>query len=125
MRDKCNCQHPICAFSLWIAIMPSCSTHLKVSFPTNVSMNICYEFVHICCFTFNKLQVFVNDGQRSGFLCIQAVQKRVSLIQQELDQGPYICFNLLFESLLLQLEDRQVLMVLKKGNIENMQGDVL
>lgn len=73
-----------------------------------MAVDLSYSFVHSCCLRLHSLQVVIYDGHGGHLLSIQALKQGVPLIQQELYQSTDICLNLLFESLFLQLGDREV-----------------
>lgn len=67
-------------------------------------VDVSYGLVHIFDVRLHPLQVVIYYSHGGLFLCIQALQQGVSLIQQELNQGSDICFDLLLQALLLCLE---------------------
>lgn len=79
-------------------------TDLKAGFPADVLVDVSDGLVHVFDVRLHPLQVVVYDSHGGLLLRIQALQQGVSLIQQELNQGSDVCFDLLLQALLLCLE---------------------
>lgn len=64
-------------------------------------VDVGYSLVHIFDVHLHPLQVVLYYSHGGHFLCIQALEQGVSLIQQELNQGSDIRLDLLLQALLL------------------------
>ena len=81
-------------------------TDLKARFPTDVAVDFSDDFVQSGSVLLQDTQVFIQ--QRHGVLClnVQALEQGVPLVQQELDHGTDVRFNLLLDSPFVDLWNR-------------------